>query len=114
MNCLSSSTSPPPPDGRARITAACAAPAGGAVRPYAGGMRPRLDLAASLIGHPEVLFLDEPTTGLDPNARALMWEIIRELAAEGTTLLLTTQYLDEADQLASQIAVIDAGRVVAE
>ena len=77
-------------------------------------MRRRLDLAASLIGHPEVLFLDEPTTGLDPNSRAVMWEIIRELAADGTTLLLTTQYLDEADQLASQIAVIDAGQVVAE
>ena len=77
-------------------------------------MRRRLDLAASLIGRPEVLFLDEPTTGLDPNSRAVMWEIIRELAAEGTTLLLTTQYLDEADQLASQVAVIDAGRVIAE
>ena len=88
--------------------------AGRAVKTYSGGMRRRLDLAASLIGHPEVLFLDEPTTGLDPNSRAVMWEIIRELAAEGTTLLLTTQYLDEADQLASQIAVIDAGRVVAE
>jgi len=88
--------------------------AGRAVKTYSGGMRRRLDLAASLIGHPQVLFLDEPTTGLDPNSRAVMWEIIRELAAEGTTLLLTTQYLDEADQLASQIAVIDAGRVVAE
>jgi len=77
-------------------------------------MRRRLDLAASLIGDPEVLFLDEPTTGLDPNSRAVMWEIIRELAAEGATLLLTTQYLEEADQLASQVAVIDAGRVVAE
>ena len=77
-------------------------------------MRRRLDLAASLIGHPEVLFLDEPTTGLDPNSRAVMREIIRELAAEGATLLLTTQYLEEADQLASQVAVIDAGRVVAE
>ncbi len=88
--------------------------AGRAVKTYSGGMRRRLDLAASLIGHPQVLFLDEPTTGLDPNSRAVMWEIIRELAADGTTLLLTTQYLDEADQLASQIAVIDAGRVVAE
>jgi daunorubicin resistance ABC transporter ATP-binding subunit len=88
--------------------------AGRAVKTYSGGMRRRLDLAASLIGRPEVLFLDEPTTGLDPNSRAVMWEIIRELAADGTTLLLTTQYLDEADQLASQIAVIDAGRVVAE
>jgi len=88
--------------------------AGRVVKTYSGGMRRRLDLAASLIGHPEVLFLDEPTTGLDPRSRAVMWEIIRELAAEGTTLLLTTQYLDEADQLASQIAVIDAGRVIAE
>ena len=88
--------------------------AGRAVKTYSGGMRRRLDLAASLIGDPEVLFLDEPTTGLDPNCRAVMWEIIRELAAEGATLLLTTQYLEEADQLASQVAVIDAGRVVAE
>jgi ABC-2 type transport system ATP-binding protein len=76
-------------------------------------MRRRLDLAASLIGRPEVLFLDEPTTGLDPRSRSVMWEIIRELAGAGTTLLLTTQYLDEADQLADQIAVIDAGQVIA-
>ena len=76
-------------------------------------MRRRLDLAASLIGRPEVLFLDEPTTGLDPRSRSVMWEIIRELASAGTTLLLTTQYLDEADQLADQIAVIDAGQVIA-
>ena len=88
--------------------------AGRAVKTYSGGMRRRLDLAASLIGHPDVLFLDEPTTGLDPRSRAVMWDIIRELATGGTTLLLTTQYLDEADQLASQIAVIDAGRVIAE
>jgi ABC-2 type transport system ATP-binding protein len=88
--------------------------AGRAVKTYSGGMRRRLDLAASLIGHPDVLFLDEPTTGLDPRSRAVMWDIIRELASGGTTLLLTTQYLDEADQLASQIAVIDAGRVIAE
>jgi len=88
--------------------------AGRAVKTYSGGMRRRLDLAASLIGHPAVLFLDEPTTGLDPGARALMWDIVRELAAEGTTLLLTTQYLDEADQLAGRIAVIDGGRVIAE
>ncbi len=91
-----------------------AAAGGRAVKTYSGGMRRRLDLAASLIGHPAVLFLDEPTTGLDPNARALMWEIVRELAAEGTTLLLTTQYLDEADQLAGRIAVIDGGTVIAE
>jgi ABC-2 type transport system ATP-binding protein len=88
--------------------------AGRAVKTYSGGMRRRLDLAASLIGHPAVLFLDEPTTGLDPSARALMWVIVRELVADGTTLLLTTQYLDEADQLAGRIAVIDGGRVIAE
>jgi daunorubicin resistance ABC transporter ATP-binding subunit len=88
--------------------------AGRAVKTYSGGMRRRLDLAASLIGRPDVLFLDEPTTGLDPQSRAVMWEIIRELAADGTTLLLTTQYLDEADRLASQIAVIDGGKVIAE
>ena len=81
---------------------------------YSGGMRRRLDLAASLIGHPAVLFLDEPTTGLDPSARALMWDIVRQLVADGTTLLLTTQYLDEADQLADRIAVIDGGKVIAE
>jgi ABC-2 type transport system ATP-binding protein len=85
-----------------------------AVKTYSGGMRRRLDLAASLIGHPAVLFLDEPTTGLDPSARALMWDIVRELVADGTTLLLTTQYLDEADQLASRIAVIDGGKAIAE
>jgi ABC-2 type transport system ATP-binding protein len=85
-----------------------------AVKTYSGGMRRRLDLAARLIGHPSVLFLDEPTTGLDPTARALMWDIVRELVADGTTLLLTTQYLDEADQLADRIAVIDGGRVIAE
>jgi ABC-2 type transport system ATP-binding protein len=85
-----------------------------AVKTYSGGMRRRLDLAASLIGHPAVLFLDEPTTGLDPSARALMWDIVRELVADGTTLLLTTQYLDEADQLADRIAVIDGGKVIAE
>ena len=85
-----------------------------AVKTYSGGMRRRLDLAASLIGHPSVLFLDEPTTGLDPTARALMWDIVRELVADGTTLLLTTQYLDEADQLADRIAVIDGGKVIAE
>jgi daunorubicin resistance ABC transporter ATP-binding subunit len=88
--------------------------AGRAVKTYSGGMRRRLDLAASLIGAPEVLFLDEPTTGLDPRSRAVMWEIIRELAAEGTTLLLTTQYLEEADQMADLVAVVDAGRVIAE
>ena len=92
------------------LTAAAERP----VRTYSGGMRRRLDLAASLIGGPAVLFLDEPTTGLDPNARVMTWEIVRELAAEGTTLLLTTQYLEEADQLAGRVAVIDGGRVIAE
>jgi ABC-2 type transport system ATP-binding protein len=81
---------------------------------YSGGMRRRLDLGASLVGRPQVLFLDEPTTGLDPRSRLEMWDIIRELVSEGTTLLLTTQYLDEADRLADQIAVIDNGRVIAE
>jgi daunorubicin resistance ABC transporter ATP-binding subunit len=85
-----------------------------AVKTYSGGMRRRLDLAASLIAHPSVLFLDEPTTGLDPSARALMWDIVRQLVADGTTLLLTTQYLDEADQLAERVAVIDGGKVIAE
>jgi ABC-2 type transport system ATP-binding protein len=81
---------------------------------YSGGMRRRLDLAASLIVSPPVLFLDEPTTGLDPRSRLGMWELIAELVAQGTTLLLTTQYLEEADHLANRIAVIDAGRVIAE
>jgi ABC-2 type transport system ATP-binding protein len=76
-------------------------------------MQRRLDLAASLVGRPRVLFLDEPTTGLDPRARLGMWEVIRSLAAEGTTLLLTTQYLDEADELADEIVVIDHGLVIA-
>jgi ABC-2 type transport system ATP-binding protein len=80
---------------------------------YSGGMRRRLDLAASMIGEPEVLFLDEPTTGLDPRSRLGMWEQISELVRGGTTVLLTTQYLDEADQLADQIIVIDHGRVIA-
>ncbi|MBP2707766.1 ATP-binding cassette domain-containing protein [Microbispora sp. RL4-1S] len=83
------------------------------VRTYSGGMRRRLDLAASLIVAPPVLFLDEPTTGLDPRSRLALWDMLRELVAEGTTLLLTTQYLDEADHLARQIVVIDAGRVAA-
>src|ERR1022692_4086556 len=88
--------------------------AGRPVRTYSGGMRRRLDLAASLLGQPSVLFLDEPTTGLDPRSRLTMWEIIRELVGGGTTVLLTTQYLEEADQLADRIAVIDGGRVTAE
>jgi len=81
---------------------------------YSGGMRRRLDLGASLVGRPQVLFLDEPTTGLDPRGRLEMWDIIRDLVHDGTTLLLTTQYLDEADRLADQIAVIDGGKVIAE
>ncbi|MGV9314348.1 ATP-binding cassette domain-containing protein [Streptomyces sp. NPDC003691] len=84
------------------------------VRTYSGGMRRRLDLAAGLVARPSVLFLDEPTTGLDPTARAALWETIRGLLARGTTTLLTTQYLEEADRLAHRIAVIDGGRVVAE
>ncbi len=77
-------------------------------------MRRRLDLGASLVGRPRVLFLDEPTTGLDPRSRLEMWDIIRELVADGTTLMLTTQYLEEADLLADSIAVIDGGKVIAE
>jgi ABC-2 type transport system ATP-binding protein len=81
---------------------------------YSGGMKRKLDLAMTLVGQPKVIFLDEPTTGLDPRSRRTMWEIIRELVAEGTTILLTTQYLDEADQLADRVAVLDEGRIVAE
>ncbi|MDR7327229.1 MULTISPECIES: ATP-binding cassette domain-containing protein [Catenuloplanes] len=81
---------------------------------YSGGMQRRLDLAASLIRRPAVLFLDEPTTGLDPRSRNQVWQAVRDLVAEGTTVLLTTQYLEEADQLADHVSVIDAGRVVAE
>jgi oleandomycin transport system ATP-binding protein len=91
------------------------ADAGGrTVKTYSGGMRRRLDLAASLVGRPPVLFLDEPTTGLDPRSRNGLWAVIRELVAEGTTLLLTTQYMEEADHLASRIAVIDHGQVIAQ
>jgi ABC-2 type transport system ATP-binding protein len=81
---------------------------------YSGGMRRRLDLAAALVAEPPVLFLDEPTTGLDPRSRLSLWEVIEGLVAEGTTVLLTTQYLDEADRLANTIAVIDHGRLIAE
>jgi oleandomycin transport system ATP-binding protein len=87
--------------------------AGRAVKTYSGGMRRRLDLAASLLGEPEVVFLDEPTTGLDPRGRNQMWDTIREVLAGGATVLLTTQYLEEADELADTIAVIDHGLVVA-
>ena len=81
---------------------------------YSGGMKRKLDLAMTLVGNPKVIFLDEPTTGLDPRSRRTMWDIIRGLAAEGTTILLTTQYLEEADQLAHRVAVLDGGRIVAE
>jgi ABC-2 type transport system ATP-binding protein len=84
------------------------------VRTYSGGMRRRLDIAASLLLTPELLFLDEPTTGLDPRSRNQVWDIVRAIAAEGTTVLLTTQYLEEADRLADRLAVIDHGRLIAE
>ncbi|WP_326834096.1 ATP-binding cassette domain-containing protein [Amycolatopsis rhabdoformis] len=84
------------------------------VKNYSGGMRRRLDIAASILNTPDLLFLDEPTTGLDPRSRNQVWDIVRAIVAQGTTVLLTTQYLDEADQLASRIAVIDHGKVIAE
>jgi len=84
------------------------------VKTYSGGMRRRLDLAAALVAKPPILFLDEPTTGLDPRSRLDLWEVIEQLVSEGTTVLLTTQYLDEADRLADRIAVIDRGRLIAE
>ncbi|HUA05909.1 MAG TPA: ATP-binding cassette domain-containing protein [Solirubrobacteraceae bacterium] len=84
------------------------------VKTYSGGMRRRLDLAAALVAKPPVLFLDEPTTGLDPRSRLGMWDVIEDLVSEGSTVLLTTQYLEEADRLADRIAVIDHGRVIAE
>jgi oleandomycin transport system ATP-binding protein len=107
------------PDRRARAAALLdrmdlADAADRAVRTYSGGMRRRLDLAVSLCGRPRVLFLDEPTTGLDPRGRTGLWDTIRDLVAEGTTVLLTTQYLEEADQLADRIVLLDHGRVIAE
>jgi oleandomycin transport system ATP-binding protein len=87
--------------------------AGRAAKTYSGGMRRRLDLAASLVGRPQMLYLDEPTTGLDPRSRLDLWSLVRSLVADGVTVLLTTQYLDEADELADDIAVIDDGRVIA-
>jgi ABC-2 type transport system ATP-binding protein len=84
------------------------------VKTYSGGMRRKLDIAASIVVTPDLIFLDEPTTGLDPRSRNQVWDIIRALAYEGTTVLLTTQYLDEADQLADRIVVIDNGKVIAE
>lgn len=88
--------------------------AGKQVKQYSGGMRRRIDIAASILNTPDLLFLDEPTTGLDPRSRNQVWDIVRAVVAQGTTVLLTTQYLDEADQLASRIAVIDRGKVIAE
>ncbi|MBO0815628.1 MAG: ATP-binding cassette domain-containing protein [Actinobacteria bacterium] len=88
--------------------------AGHAVKAYSGGMRRRLDIAASIVVRPALLFLDEPTTGLDPRSRSQVWEMVRRLAREGTTVVLTTQYLDEADRLCGRIAVIDHGTVIAE
>jgi len=88
--------------------------AGKQVRTYSGGMRRRIDIAASLVTRPEILFLDEPTSGLDPRSRNQVWELVRRIAAAGTTVLLTTQYLEEADRLAERLAVIDHGRVIAE
>jgi ABC-2 type transport system ATP-binding protein len=84
------------------------------VSTYSGGMRRKLDLAMTLVGNPQIIFLDEPTTGLDPRSRRTMWELVRRLVADGTTIFLTTQYLDEADELANQIAVLDQGRLVAQ
>lgn len=95
---------------RLELTDAAAKP----LSTYSGGMRRRLDLAMTLVGNPSVIFLDEPTTGLDPRSRRTMWQIIRELVSGGVTILLTTQYLGEADQLADQVAVLDNGRIVAE
>ncbi|WP_341720730.1 ATP-binding cassette domain-containing protein [Micromonospora sp. FIMYZ51] len=88
--------------------------AGRRVSTYSGGMRRRLDIAMSLIGNPAVIFLDEPTTGLDPQARLEVWQAVRELARQGTTVLLTTQYLDEAEQLADRIAILHSGRIIAD
>jgi ABC-2 type transport system ATP-binding protein len=88
--------------------------AGKLVSAYSGGMRRKLDLAMTLVGNPRIIFLDEPTTGLDPRSRRTMWEIVRELVADGVTVFLTTQYLDEADQLSDRIAVLDHGRLVAQ
>ena len=88
--------------------------AGKPVSTYSGGMKRRLDLAMTLVGDPRIIFLDEPTTGLDPRSRRTMWQIVRDLVADGVTILLTTQYLDEADELADRIALLDRGRVVAD
>jgi ABC-2 type transport system ATP-binding protein len=106
-------------DARARATELLGAfglseAAGQQVRTFSGGMRRRIDIAGSLVTRPEILFLDEPTTGLDPRSRNQVWDLVRQIAADGTTVLLTTQYLEEADRLAERMAVIDHGRVIAE
>jgi ABC-2 type transport system ATP-binding protein len=106
-------------DARARATELLGAfgladAAGRQVRTFSGGMRRRIDIAASVVTTPEVLFLDEPTSGLDPRSRNQVWDLVRQIAADGTTVLLTTQYLEEADRLAERLAVIDHGRVIAE
>jgi ABC-2 type transport system ATP-binding protein len=106
-------------DARRRATELLAAfglaeASGRQVRTFSGGMRRRIDIAASLVTQPEILFLDEPTTGLDPRSRNQVWDLVRQIAADGTTVLLTTQYLEEADRLAERMAVIDHGRVIAE
>src|SRR5262245_2860162 len=106
-------------DARARATELLGAfgladAAGKQVRTYSGGMRRRIDIAASLVTRPEILFLDEPTSGLAPRSRKQVWDLVRQIAAAGTTVLLTTQYLEEADRLAERLAVIDHGRVIAE
>jgi ABC-2 type transport system ATP-binding protein len=106
-------------DARARATELLAAfgladAAGRQVRTFSGGMRRRIDIAASLVTRPEILFLDEPTTGLDPRSRNQVWDLVRQIATDGTTVLLTTQYLEEADRLAERLAVVDHGKVIAE
>jgi ABC-2 type transport system ATP-binding protein len=108
-----------PEEGKARAekllhTVGLTAAADRRVATYSGGMKRRLDLALALMHEPEVMFLDEPTTGLDPNSRVALWEEIRELNAAGTTVFLTTQYMEEADKLCARIAIIDGGRIVAE
>jgi oleandomycin transport system ATP-binding protein len=108
----------PRPDARARAVEllgqfGLSDAANRAAKTYSGGMRRRLDLAASLVGRPQVLFLDEPTTGLDPRARIEVWDMVRDLLSSGVTVLLTTQYLEEADQLADEISVVDRGQVIA-
>jgi ABC-2 type transport system ATP-binding protein len=105
---------PPPPPPQLLEQFDLVAAANKPAATYSGGMRRRLDLAMTLVGSPQVIFLDEPTTGLDPRSRLAMWQIVRDLVAGGVSIFLTTQYLDEADELADRIAVLDNGRIVAE